>query len=115
MLVYSQSIWLFLLILLPACVASTQELFVVFSFDPVRAPQLHRRKFPFPDPDTHCFRMHAQLFGYFFDRQPLFWHKFSPLVPFVGSETTLFHIIESSIACVNCYINLMICINLTTW
>lgn len=115
MLVQSQSIWLFLLILLPACVASTQELFVVFSFDSVRAPQLHRRKFPFTDPDTDCFRMHAQLFGYVFDRQPLFWHKLSPLVPFVVSETTLFTIIEPGIACVNCYIALIICINLTIW
>ncbi len=49
MLIYSQSVWLFLLILLLACVAATQELFVVFSFDSVRAPQLHCRKFPFTD------------------------------------------------------------------
>jgi hypothetical protein len=59
--------------------------------------------------------MHAQLFSYVFDRQPLFWHKFSPLVPFVVSETTLFTIIGPSIACVNRYINLVICINLTIW
>lgn len=115
MLVQNQSIWLFLLILLPACVAATQELFVVFSFDPVRAPQLHRRKFPFTDPDTNCFRMHTQLFGYVFDCQPLFWHKLSPLVPFVVSETTLFTIIGPSIACVNRSIDLMVCINLTIW
>src|SRR6266702_3072031 len=115
MLIYSQSVWLFLLILLLACVAATQELFVVFSFDSVRAPQLHCRKFPFTDPDTNCFRMHAQFLGYFFDRQPLFWHKFSPLVPFVVSETTLLDIIGFSIGCVNWYSYLIFCNNLTIW
>jgi hypothetical protein len=113
MLVYSQSVWLFLLILLPARVAATQEVFVVFSFDSVRAPQLHRGKFPFTDPDTNGFRMHAQLFGYFFDRQPLSWHKFSPLVPFVVSDTTLLDIIRFSVGCVNGYSQLIFCNNLT--
>jgi hypothetical protein len=59
--------------------------------------------------------MHTQLFGYVFDCQPLFWHKLSPLVPFVVSETTLFTIIGPSIACVNRSIDLMVCINLTIW
>ncbi len=115
MLQYNHSTWLFLFVILLTSIAAAQKFFIVFSFDSVCAPQLHRRKLPLTYPDTNCFRMHTQLFSYFFDGQPLLWHKSSPLVPFVVSETTLFNIIEFSIACVNCYICFISCINLTKW
>src|SRR6266704_2176524 len=108
MLLYHHSTRVILTILLLAGVAAAQKLFVVFFFDSVRTAQLHRRKLPLTYPDTNCLRMHAQFFCYFFDGQPLFWHKSSPLVPFVVSEATFFNIIESGIYCVNC-------INLTEW
>src|SRR6266566_4769831 len=101
MLQCNHSTWLFLFVRLFASIAAAQKLFVVFSFDPIRAPQFYRRKFPLTYPDTNSLRMHTQFFSYFLDSQPLFWHKYSPLTPFVVGETTLFNIIEFSIGCVN--------------
>ncbi len=89
MLQRDHSTWLFLLVLLLTSVATAQKLFVVLFFNSVGTPQLHRRKFTFPNPDANGFRMHAQVFGYLIDCQPLLWHKFSLLAPFVARFLTL--------------------------